>query len=281
MTRPQLTVVGAVNLDQTARVSRAPGPGETVADGKLTLHAGGKGANQAVAAARLGADVHLIGALGDDPEGHQLRSSIAAAGVDTAGLQSVPYPTGTALIVVDDQGENSIVVCPGANEEIVLDEVSIEPQSAVLAQLEVPLAVVERAIASTEGFVALNASPVIELPDWLTNRVDLFIVNESEFAAQPQLRVANFVAVTYGARGAELLRNGKTVARASAAATSVVSTVGAGDAFAAALTIGLLRADEPELALARACAVGAAAVADPGSQPELQPLNTYSASNQL
>ncbi|WES66002.1 ribokinase [Microbacter sp. GSS18] len=275
MSTPRLTVVGAINIDITAHVSRAPHRGETVADGTLTRHPGGKGANQAVAAARLGADVQLIGAVGDDPDGRMLRQGLEKTGVDATGVQTVDQPTGTALIVVDGDGENSIVVCPGANSHIDAARIALADDAAVLAQLEVPLAIIQHVVESTTGFVALNASPITELPAALRERVDLFIVNETEYAAQPWLSDARLVALTLGSRGAILYRDGEEIARASAAATRVVNTVGAGDAFAAALTVGLLREDPPAAALARACAVGAAAVADPASQPSLRSLPTY------
>lgn len=271
----RLTVVGAINVDLTATVQRAPERGETVADGRLDRGPGGKGANQAVAAARLGADVRLVGAVGDDPDGASARQSLAEAGVDVAGVRVASAATGTALIIVDAAGENSIVVCPGANADIDLDAIAVDPHTAVLAQLEVGVAAVQHVAARTDGFVVLNASPVMPLPDDLIERVDLFIVNEHEYAALPGLREARMLALTLGARGAVLYERGHEVARASAAADAVVNTVGAGDAFAAALTVGLLRGDPPQAALQRACAVGAAAVADPRSQPLLRDLSAY------
>ncbi|TLF28609.1 PfkB family carbohydrate kinase, partial [Microbacterium sp. 5K110] len=134
---PKLTVVGAINVDLTARVRRAPGPGETVADGELQRGPGGKGANQAVAAARLGADVRLVGAVGDDPDGHGIRQRLRGLGIDASGVQTSAEATGTALIVVDASGENSIVVCAGANADIDADSLGIAQGAAVLMQLEV------------------------------------------------------------------------------------------------------------------------------------------------
>ncbi|SIT68180.1 PfkB family carbohydrate kinase [Microbacterium sp. RU33B] len=276
-TTAQLTVVGAINLDLSAHVSRAPRPGETVADGSLARQPGGKGANQAVAAARLGAAVRLIGAVGDDDDGAAMITSLEDAGVEISGVQRAPEPTGTALIVVDAAGENSIVVCPGANGHIDVAEITVDPHTAVLAQLEVPAAVVEYVVARTDGFFALNASPAAALSAALRDRVDLFIVNETEYAALPDLRDARLTAVTLGAQGAVLFRNGEEIARASAPARAVVNTVGAGDSFAAALTLGLICGDDPLVALRRACAVGAAAVADHRSQPALGVLSDYPA----
>lgn len=272
---PQLTVVGALNVDLVARVEHAPRRGETVADGILTRGAGGKGANQAVAAARLGARVNLIGAVGTDENGDFLRTHAERAGVDVSGVQSVPGDSGTALIVVDATGENSIVVCPEANLRIDPAAVVVGTETAVLAQLEVADAVIERVIAQTTGFVTLNAAPARAFSAAIRERTDLFIVNEHEYESLPELREAPLVAVTLGAAGARLLRRGDVVASAPGRSAEVRNTVGAGDAFCAALVVGLLRGDEPAEALARACEVGAAAVEDDSSQPLLRPLDRY------
>ncbi|WP_374206497.1 PfkB family carbohydrate kinase [Microbacterium sp. VKM Ac-2923] len=271
---PELTVVGAINVDLTARVERAPAAGETVADGVLHRGPGGKGANQAVAAARLGAAVRLIGAVGDDLDGRGIRDQLVSVGVDTTGVQTSDAATGTALIVVDATGENSIVVCAGANAAIDAEALDIESGAAVLMQLEVSDAVVSAA-ARAAGFFALNAAPARPLPDGVLERCDLVIVNETEYAQLPEVHDAPLLCVTLGAQGARLYRHGEVVASSPGVATTVVNTVGAGDAFCAALVCGLLRGDDPDDALARACAVGSAAVADEASQPALQNLDAY------
>jgi len=235
---------------------------------------GGKGANQAVAAARLGADVRLIGAVGDDAEGHGIRERFAAIGVDASGVQTADAATGTALIVVDATGENSIVVCPGANAAIDADALGIAPGSPVLLQLEVSDAVVSAA-ARAAGFLAVNAAPARPLPAEVLERCDLVIVNETEYAQLPEVHEAPLLCVTLGAKGARLYRRGALVASAAGVPTTVRNTVGAGDAFCAALVVGLLRGDAETDALARACAVGSAAVADDASQPALDALDTY------
>lgn len=271
----RLAVIGAINVDVVARVERAPGRGETVADGALSRQPGGKGANQAVAAARLGAAVTMIGAVGADAAGTYLIDSIADAGADTSGIQIVDGESGTALIVVDGDGENSIVVCAEANLRIDPALVRVDPGTAVLAQLEIDDAAVEAAITSTTGFVTINAAPARELSPTIFARADLFIVNEHEYALLPVLRSADLVAVTLGADGAKLLRRGEVVAQVPGRRADVRNTVGAGDAFSAALTLGLLRGDDPAQALGRACAVGAAAVEDERSQPLLRALDDY------
>ncbi|MBB3158844.1 ribokinase [Microbacterium proteolyticum] len=271
---PELTVVGAINVDLTARVERAPAAGETVADGVLHRGPGGKGANQAVAAARLGAAVRLIGAVGDDAEGRGIRERLARDGVDATGVQTSDAATGTALIVVDATGENSIVVCAGANAAIDAGALDVEAGAAVLMQLEVSDAVVAAA-AEAAGFFALNAAPARPLPAGVFEQCDLVIVNETEYAQLPEVHDAPLLCVTLGAEGARLYRHGELAASAPGVVTTAVNTVGAGDAFCAALVVSLLRGDTPDDALTRACAVGAVAVADEASQPALEHLDAY------
>lgn len=271
-----LVVVGSVNVDLTAVVERLPGPGETVGGGRLRRDVGGKGANQAVAASRLGARVRMVGAVGADADGAWALETIRAAGVDVAGVRSVDQPTGTALIAVDAAGENQIVVCGGANTLVDVDGIAVGPDEAVLMQLELSLDVVRAVAAQATGFVVVNAAPAQPLPADLVEQVDLFIVNETEYAAMPELRGAERVAVTYGAAGAAMIVAGAEVARVPAAAVpNVVNTVGAGDAFSAALTLAILSGAPDEQALRTACAVGAAAVAHPSAQPPLDRLETY------
>jgi len=189
-------------------------------------------------------------------------------------VQTTDAATGTALIVVDATGENSIVVCAGANAAIDADALGIEPGAAVLLQLEVSDAVVTAA-ARAAGFLAVNAAPARPLPAEVLERCDLVIVNETEYAQLPEVHAAPLLCVTLGAEGARLYRRGELVASAAGVPTTVRNTVGAGDAFCAALVVGLLRGDAETDALARACAVGSAAVADDASQPALDALDTY------
>ncbi|MFK3676842.1 PfkB family carbohydrate kinase [Microbacterium sp. NPDC090218] len=270
-----LTIVGSINVDLTARADRLPQAGETVGGGRLVREAGGKGANQAAAAARLGATVRMIGAVGTDADGAWMRSELDAAGVDTTNIQTRDQPTGVALIVVDREGENQIAVCEGANGEIDLDGIAFGPDEAVLAQLEISMDLVVALAEQVQGYFALNAAPARDLPDAVRERADLIIVNETEYALIPALRTARRVAVTYGADGARLFESGVEVASAPAVKTTVENTVGAGDAFCAALTIGLASGVPADTALAAACAVGAAAVADPRSQPLLSSYDSY------
>lgn len=274
-TRLALAVVGSINVDLTARTERLPEPGETIGGGRLVREAGGKGANQAVAASRLGAQVRMIGATGADSDGSWMRAELEAVGVDVADVRTGDEPTGVALIVVDAAGENQIAVCEGANGEVSLDGVEFGADEAVLAQLEIRMDVVAELARRVHGYLAINAAPAHELPEAVLERADLIIVNETEYALLPALRTARRVAVTYGADGAKLFEGGIEVAAAPAVKTEVANTVGAGDAFCAALTVGLASGIPADRALAAACAVGAAAVADPRSQPRLTALEQY------
>jgi len=268
-------VIGSINADLTAVTTRLPGPGETVGGGRLTRDAGGKGANQAAAASRLGARTSMVGAVGDDADGRAMLAALAEAGVDTSGVSTVGDPTGTALIVVDADGENQIAVCEGANARVDASGVTLGPDSTLLMQLEISLKTVTDAALASRGFVAVNAAPAMPLPPELVDRADLIIVNETEYALIPQLADARRVAVTYGADGAALLEHGERVAFAPAPSVTPVNSVGAGDAFCAALTLALRFGLPDTDALRAACAAGAAAVTDPAAQARLHPLEHY------
>ena len=251
----ELTVVGSINLDLVARVGRLPRPGETLAATAFARIPGGKGANQAVAAARLGAQVLLVGAAGDDALAEEALAGLVEAGVALELTRA--GATGLAMIVVADDGENQIVVVPGANAHV-------EPRlvgGAVLCQLEVPDAVVLEA-ARAASFFALNASPArpIDLVP------DLLIVNRLEHEL---VSAGELVAVTFGAEGAALYEDGREVALARPPAVDVVDGTAAGDAFAACLVVSLLEGRTRAEALERACAAGALAASRPGAQPSL------------
>ncbi|MFE4541573.1 ribokinase [Arthrobacter sp. NPDC056727] len=273
---PAVTVVGSINLDIIATTDRLPTAGETIGGGVLSQQPGGKGANQAVAAARLGGRARMIGAVGDDAQGRLMLEALSFAGVDTTDVSVLDGdPTGTALIVVDRDGENQIVVCPGANSAFSLEGVSFDPDETVLCQLEVGLDVVLEASRKAAGFFVLNAAPAMELPAELLGRCDLVIVNETEYELIPELAGAKLVAVTYGKDGSAMFEHGRKVAAAPSVAVSVANTVGAGDAFCAALVLALRSGLDYTRALAVANAVGADAVGDPSSQPDLAQLGHY------
>ena len=272
---PALTVVGSINLDLIATAERLPTAGETIGEAVLSEQPGGKGANQAAAAARLGGSARMIGAVGGDAQGRRMLDALASAGVDTADVAVLPEPTGTALIVVDRDGENQIVVCPGANSQLSLEGVEFGPDEAVLCQLEVGLPVVLEAARRSSGFFVLNAAPAMDLPAELLERCDLVIVNESEYALIPALATARLVAVTYGGDGSAMFEHGTKVAGAPSASVPVANTIGAGDAFCAALVMALQQGLDYARALAVANAVGGDAVGDPSSQPKLARLGHY------
>jgi ribokinase len=268
-------VLGSINIDLVASAPRLPNPGETLAGHGFRREAGGKGANQASAAAQLGAEVTMFGAVGADADGDLALDTLRAVGVDVAHVRRVAEPTGVALIVTDDAGENQIVVCAGANAEV--GEPVDHAFDVLIAQLEIPVAVVEAAFLATDAFTVLNASPARDLPDALVRRADLIVVNEHEYAAMDELRSARRVVVTYGSAGSALFENGERVEAVPAVAATVVNSVGAGDAYCAAVALGLAAGTEAHSALLTASAVGAAAVADPASQPVLLPLHDYEA----
>lgn len=274
-THPAVTVVGSINLDLIAAAERLPTAGETIGGAVLSKQPGGKGSNQAAAAARLGGNARMIGAVGQDASGQRMLDALAAAGVDTSDVAVLPQPTGTALIVVDRDGENQIVVCPGANSHLSLDGVEFGPEETALCQLEVGLDVVLEAARKAQGFFVLNAAPAMDLPAELLDRCDLLIVNESEYALIPALAEAKLVAVTYGKDGSAMFEHGRKVAEAPSDPVAVANTVGAGDAFCAALVLGLRSGLDYTRALAVANAVGADAVGDPSSQPDLAQLGHY------
>ncbi len=272
MTGPAITVVGSVNLDLVATARTLPAPGETVTGAVLARHPGGKGANQALAAQRLGATVALIARVGEDAMADEALALLAASGVDLSRVAWDPHaPTGVALIAVSESGENQIVVVSGANAAFGPEHLGAAPAGALICQLEIPLATVEKAVAQTEGFVCLNLAPAAAIPDALFQRADLIVVNETEaaFYGDQLRRARGLVAVTLGARGAELRRGGELLASARPPKVDVVDTTGAGDTFVAALTVALLENRPHEEALAFACAAGAIATTRAGAQPSL------------
>jgi ribokinase len=257
---PRIAVVGSINLDLVARCERLPRPGETVTGATFARYPGGKGANQAVACARLGAEVTMIGAVGTDPLADEALVGLRDARVALA-LDEAESPTGIAVILVDAEGETEIVVAPGANTE--LGSVSLPEHDAVLCQLEIPDAAVEAAWEACTGVFCLNAAPARPV----AIDPDLTVVNRFELEALT--RHDGLVAVTLGAEGAQLLEDGEEVARAVPPRVDAVDGTAAGDAFTACLLVSLLEERDYEQALERACAAGALAASQHGAQPSL------------
>jgi ribokinase len=258
---PRLTVVGSINLDLVARVERLPRPGETVGGTRFSRVPGGKGANQAVAAARLGADVALVGCVGRDELAEDALAGLREAGVEERWLVE-DAPTGVALVTVDAAGETTIVVAPGANGELRPEDLSLGGAEAVLCQQEIPAETVARAAELAPRFF-LNAAPARDgAPD-----AELTIVNRLELEALGER--AGLVCLTLGSEGAALLEDGREVARAEPPPVEAVDGTAAGDAFTACLVVSLLEGRPREESLRRACAAGALAASRFGAQTSL------------
>ena len=265
----RIAVAGSINLDIVARAEHLPTPGETVGGASLGLYPGGKGANQALAARRLGAEVSMAGRVGADANAGPALALLTAGGVDLMRVAvDSDAATGVALIAVDAKGENQIVVAPGANETFTPDRLPDLSGDALILQLEVPVETVVKAACDFDGFAAVNLAPAIPVPDRLLDRADLIIVNEGEAAFYGAVlnRSKAKIAITYGARGAAVFHAGQEVARAAAPSIQPVDTTGAGDTFVGALVVALMQGRGDADALAFACAAGACAALKQGAQ---------------
>jgi ribokinase len=294
MSGAQVVVVGSLNMDLVARAPRLPVPGETLGGTAFATVPGGKGANQAVAAARLGAATAMVGCVGDDAFGAALTAGLRADGVDTAGVRAAPgAASGVALIVVDDQGRNGIVVVPGANG--LLDPADVDRQrSAILAarlvalQLETPLATVLHAAQTARALgrtVVLNPAPARPLPPELVALADFLVPNEVEAAALSGLPVGSVseaitaaerlrggrdacVLVTLGERGVVVATPGGT-RHHPARPVVAVDTTAAGDTFIGGLCAALVAGRTLTDAIADAQEAAAISVTRPGAQPSI------------
>lgn len=280
-TPPRICVLGSVNLDLVIQTPRFPIPGETVLGGPFETFAGGKGANQAVAAARLGATVDFLGCVGDDDGGRLARAAFVEAGLNCDGLDTrVGVHTGIGVITVNPEGENHIVVAPGANHAmdatwIAEHAATIRASQALLLQLEVPLEVNQAAarIAFDCGVpVVLNAAPAANLPADLLACVHTLIVNQHEFDALGRPDVPRLI-VTLGKEGAVCWDQDVTGKRRETRQASFpiepVDTTAAGDAFCAAATVASLESHDPAEFLSFGTAAGALACTVAGAIPAL------------
>lgn len=294
-----LLVVGSANADLTVGVERRPSAGETVLGSDLAIRPGGKGANQAVAAARLGARTALLARVGDDAHGRLLTEALREAGADTSGVAVGDGPTGVALITVDPSGDNGIVVSPGANHRLTPDDVAdahalVAGATVVSLQLEIPLetvAAAARSAAAAGSRLMLNLSPPAELPPDVLAVCDPLVVNEHEarwllettpkeagaglpegngapetWAAALLERGPRSIVVTLGPAGALVAEQGREPVRVPSPAVEAVDTTGAGDAFTGALGRQLGRGGELVEAVRFAVRVGAVAVTGAGAQ---------------
>jgi ribokinase len=281
--RGVIVVVGSCNVDFVVPVTKLPAPGETVLGRDHLRAPGGKGANQAVAAARLGSPVTFVGCVGDDELAETIRAALAD--VDLTWLQTIAdTPSGIALITVSDDGENTIAVSPGANARLApahLDTDLLTSTDVLLAQLEVPLETVEAAVEKTTGKVLLNPAPARSLPASLLAKVDVLIPNRSELgvladAPEPttvdeaaalatSLKGPAAVVVTLGADGALVVADNE-VTHVPAVQVEAVDTTGAGDAFCGALADALARGESLVAAAKWAVRVAAQSTTQRGAQ---------------
>lgn len=267
-----VVVIGSVNLDIVAVAERLPSPGETITDAEINRYPGGKGANQALAAARLGAKVCLLAHTGQDSEAEEALSLLRAGGVNLDGCIAVDTAaTGAALIAVAKSGENQIVVAPGANRTLSPESLSIPAADALLCQLEVPTETIAHAAANFEGFFCVNLAPARHVDVTVLQRADLVIVNETESAWYGDSLSAchGLIATTFGAAGAVLSKDGVDLVRVKPPRVDAVDTTAAGDTFVAALTVALVEGQSPEDALNFACCAGAVTATRRGAQPSL------------
>lgn len=280
-----VAVIGSINHDITVVTSRLPEPGETVLGNSHYTGAGGKGANQAVAAARLGSRVAMVGRVGDDEHGHGLRETLGIEGIDVSGVGLDPtLPTGLALITVDQHAENTIVVSPGANAALSpqhIPEPLVGGVRVVLAQLEIPMETVASAAAMCIGMFLLNPAPAAPLSAELLEQVDVLIPNRSELAtlssvdeptdmseaisAVRRLHRRGPTVVTLGPEGA-LIVEGAEAHHVPAAVVDAIDPTGAGDAFCGALADSLTRGLPLEIAVERAVIAGGIATTRRGAQ---------------
>jgi ribokinase len=299
-----ICVVGSLNMDLVIRTPHLPAPGETVSGGPFATHPGGKGANQAVAAARLGAAVAMVGRVGDDAFGARLRTELEEASIDTRQVVTLPdVASGVALIAVEASGQNSIIIAPGANGALTPADVEaagpiITAAQVLLLQLETPLPAVQRAaeLAHAAGtLVLLNPAPAQPLPAELPAEVDYLIPNEQEaalllgeaiatdadaaVAAQRLCALTGVggVVITLGAQGAVLAQAQTEPEFIPAHSVGVADTTAAGDAFVGAFAVALAEGRTPAEALRWGNAAGALAVTAAGAQPSLPTRNAVAA----
>jgi len=291
---PRVCVIGSANVDYAVSLPRLPRVGETVSGGILLINHGGKGANQAVAAQRLGAEVRMIGCVGEDRPGTQIHEALFSQGINVDGLMRTgAAPTGTALILVDPEGRNQIGVAPGANHKLTVEmakrhEAAIQWAELVLCQLEVPLAVVLWALVAARRHgvpTILNPAPFRPMPEDVWRYITYLTPNETELgaltgievrdvdsareaAAQMLGRGSSTVIVTLGAQGA-VVCDGKSATHYPAFPVTAVDTTGAGDAFNGALAVGLAAGGNLEQAIPLASAAAALTCTKRGAQDSL------------
>ena len=262
---PRIAVVGSINADLVVQMPKLPGRGETVSSAQPAWFPGGKGANQAVAAARMGGIVSMFGAIGADEPGQMCLSALKQSGVNVDAVVKVSSPTSTALVMVEHSGENQIVVADGANQHASFDAAQISASDAVIVQFEIPESVIVEVGKAAKGIFCVNAAPVRELSDELASLIDVLIVNEHEYAQLGEPK-SGLVIVTAGAKEVVAYQNGEVVAKSQPPKVEALDTVGAGDTFVGAFVVAYASGKTLPDALDLACAASALSTLKLGAQ---------------
>jgi ribokinase len=262
---PQIAVVGSINADLVVQMPSLPGRGETVRSSEPLWFPGGKGANQAVAAARMGGQVTMYGAVGQDAPGEMCVASLLESGVDISAIAKVSSATSTALVMVEHSGENQIVVTDGANQHVTFDPAAVAQADAVIVQFEIPEDVLIQAGKSSTGIFCVNAAPVREMSNELAELIDVLIVNEIEFT-QLGKPSGGLVIVTAGANEVIAYQDGEIVAKCTPPKVAAIDTVGAGDTFVGAFMVAFASGADVSTSLHRACAASALSTLKLGAQ---------------
>ena len=262
---PRIAVVGSINADLVVQMPKLPGRGETVSSAEPVWFPGGKGANQAVAAARMGGNVSMFGAIGADEPGQMCLSALKQSGVNVDAVVTVSSPTSTALVMVEHSGENQIVVTDGANQYACFDAEQISAADAVIVQFEIPESVIVEVGKAAKGIFCVNAAPVRELSDELASLIDVLIVNEHEFAQLGEPK-SGLVIVTAGEKEVVAYLNGEVVAKSQPPKVEALDTVGAGDTFVGAFVVAYASGKTIPDSLDLACAASALSTLKLGAQ---------------
>lgn len=262
---PRIAVVGSINADLVVQMPKLPSRGETVRSSEPLWFPGGKGANQAVAAARMGGQVTMYGAVGHDSPGEMCLVSLQASDVNISAVAKVSCATSTALVMVEQSGENQIVVTDGANQHVTFDPTAVALADAIIVQFEIPEEILIQAGKTSTGIFCVNAAPVRKMSNELAELIDVLIVNEIEFAqlGKPD---HGLVIVTAGANEVLAYQDGKIVAKCTPPKVEAIDTVGAGDTFVGAFMVAFAGGGDVSTSLHRACVASALSTLKLGAQ---------------